>query len=65
MIAPYCWLIGSLFNPENGGSTFLRNIAELLARLQVFTSEKTKLFIVTSVSTSDTEVYYNVRMNPP
>jgi hypothetical protein len=57
LIVPYCWLIGSLFKPENWGGIFLRNIAKLLTRLQLFTSQETELFIVKSVWIPQTQKF--------
>jgi hypothetical protein len=45
-------LLGLLFHPESGGSTFLQNVCKLTIR-QCIVSQKIELFIVTSVVTSN------------
>jgi hypothetical protein len=42
--------LGLILDPENGSDVFLRNVRCLLA---AYTSQKTKLFIITAVSISD------------
>jgi hypothetical protein len=49
------YLFGLPFDPEDGGSMFLRNISEIYTGLHAVTSQKIVRFIVTVEITSDPE----------
>jgi hypothetical protein len=49
-------MLGLLFYPEDGGSTFFQNVDELLPGYRP--SQKAAFFIVTTVRTSNTGIHY-------
>jgi hypothetical protein len=51
MAAVTHYLLGVHIDPEDEGSTFLRNVIELLPNYTVSISQETMLFIVTCVRT--------------
>jgi hypothetical protein len=45
-------LLGLIFHPEVGGSTFVGSVGEILPRLHGVISQKAIIFIVTAVITA-------------